>query len=62
MKCDHGYSGVVKNWKINNCMEYDSVNEVCLKCLNEYELAGNSLSCTPLTVINNCKWYKENLS
>lgn len=29
MRCSHGYYGLIRNWKIDNCKEYDDINEVC---------------------------------
>ena len=34
----HGYSGLIRNWGINHCKEYDDVNEECSVCLNQYKL------------------------
>lgn len=35
---------------------------MCSKCLNNFTITADKLKCNPLTVIENCQWYKDNIS
>ena len=57
LRCDFNHNGLIKNWGINKCKEFDVQNKKCSKCMNEYYLDGEI--CKLKNVIQNCDWYSE---
>ena len=56
LTCNHKYNGIIKNWGVQNCRNYNNIEKVCSQCLNKFYISSNKLECITLPIINFCKW------
>ena len=57
VKCQHQNSGIVKNYKYENCFKYDNEKKECSQCNPGYKFEttvseGNRIKCIEVTVTN----------